>query len=1561
MRSELIGASDDENESHVSIEPGMAGAPNRLTRSTGEQHLADQRYPAAFAQQRLWILQSLEPTGTAYNLTAGFRVIGNLDIAALSRAATAICLRHEALRTRFAQVDGSVFQVVAAAGSPRAAPEFTCTSLDIGGAQDAGAACEDFLADAMAVPFDLESGPLLRIKVGTLGAEDHTVVIVSHHIVCDGWSMGVVLADLSSLYRAQLLGTAEPPQPECQSADYALWERKTLDPERITECLGYWTDHLAGAQTVLALPADRPRQPTAFPESGVYAFAVPSAVARGLRDLSIKSKASLSIVLLAAFYAFLARITGELDVVVGYPVSMRTQQGTESMVGMLVNTLALRCDMRDDPTFLQLLHRVRVSALDGQQYADLPFERLVEEINPDRVLGINPLVQVMFQLLEERFSTRLSLEGARTTPTSATQPTTFVDLALDMYCEGEDLRASFNYRRDQFDFRTVVRFSDCLLTLLAAAVKDPAVRISGLPVMTAAETARIVARFGHGPRVAVPPGATILSAFEEQVAKRPDDTALADAERQWTFRELSVEIDAVAAELRSRGIARGDCVGLMVERSGLLPTAILGILRSGAVLVPLDSANPPERSRAMVREARVRLVVVGRRTRGKAEELSVPLVRLSATSPQQRRTPPPRVVPRPEDPAYVVFTSGSTAIPKGVLVQHGALANLYYSHRNGHYAEVAGKVAGRRLRVAYTMSVAFDASWDQLLWMVDGNLLYVVDDDTARDAWQLITCLREQRIDVLESTPSLLEQLVGLGLLDGEERYPWAYMIGGEAVRPSLWSRLASEPGVSAVNLYGPTEFTVDALCAQVAGDSGPLVGRALANCRVLLLDNCGRPVPIGVAGEICLAGPQLASGYVNDPVRTAECFVPDSFGPEPGARMYRTGDLGRFRAGGEVEFAGRVDGQLKIRGYRVEPGEVESVLLAHPQVNDAAAVAHPDALGQPQLIAYVVPKGAVTTSRLLDHLADRLPDYMVPVAVILMDEIPRLVGGKVAAARLPAPDASAIQAPFIPPLDGAEQGLAEIFGAVLRQQGVGRFDNFFRLGGHSLLAVQLISRIRAVMGVDLSLRTLFENPTVAALGAAVRSATSSDQPPIPTLTQRGSTPASSAQQGVWFRQHIASQNTSYNMVEAIRLKGRLDLDALSKSIRQVVARHDVLRTRYTLGDSSLLQSVDPDWGCDVAFVDLSVLPSTQAQERAVAFVRQMAERNYDLQFGSLFEAAVLRLEPEDHILVLGAHHIVCDGWSVKLLLSELSAHYGDFAAHRACNIPALRIQYQDFAAWERSPDHEERLADHLAYWRDQLAGAPGELGLPTDRPRPDVHSGSGGTIVFRVAPDVTSALTELGRHHKTTLFTTLLAAFQAVLSRCTGERDLIVGVPVAGRTTIELESLIGLFVNILPIRANLHGDPPFEEFLGQVWETTLSGYTHQALSFERLVQLVNPTRDLGRNPLVQATCQLFEEGGASGLELEGVAADPFKVDIPSSRFDLSLDLTREGGGLSGELCYDADVFDRATVDGLAASFLAVLKEVCLDPTQRISEMRLRDVFDRESTHVPTTRDPAPG
>ncbi|MGW4213758.1 amino acid adenylation domain-containing protein [Lentzea sp. NPDC004789] len=897
--------------------------------------LAPDPAPVSFAQQRLWFMQQLESESTAYNMYSPIRVHGRLDRAALLTAVDRLARRHEALRTRFTEVDGVLCQVVDDEWSGRV--EFA-----------SGQEIRPWLEELIDRPFDLERGPLFQADVLRIADDDHLLTLSMHHILSDGRSMTVLLSDLSAFYNAALTGArAELPELPVRYADFAAWQRNVLQGELLDRHLAYWTEHVAGAPQVLRLPSDQPPVETPSTEGGAAGFDLDPDLVGRLRDLASGCDATLFMVVLSAFQVLLSRLTGEPDLLVGVPVGGRTRPEVEDVVGFFINTLPIRSDLGDDPVFTDLVGRTRDGVLMGFAHQELPFERLVEAVNPERVLGSNPLVQATCQLFEDELITGLDLDGTTSEYFPAFNDTARFDLSLDLYRVGEGMHCSLYFRRDLLSQQAADRIAQSYQTLLAEIAGNARRHVSELPLAAEREHESLL-RLGDGISVPANGIETILDLFAEQVAARPDAIAVSGRDDRLTFAELDERANLIAAQLRRRGVRHGDHVALAAARTPMLVAGVLGVLRAGAVLVPLDHGQPVDRLRAVLAAAKPVCLVVDGTTAGLADEFGLPALDVTVLPAASFDG----AAPTGADLAYVVFTSGSTGTPKGVLVEHRGLANLVLGHRETQYPAAIAAAGKPRLKVAHTSSIAFDAAWDQILWMIAGHELHVVDDDVRKDSTALVALLAEQRIDVLNTTPSFMEQLVHDGLLEQGDGRPSFLVLGGEAVRPSLWARLRAEPGIEAINCYGPTECTVDALIARLRDSERPVVGTPIPNTSVRVLDRAMRPVPPGVVGEIHLGGPHLARGYLDDPDLTARRFVPDPSGGHD--RLYRTGDLGRFTADGAVEFLGRADRQLKVRGYRIEPGEIESVLLSQPHVRDAvvSAVTEQD---RSRLVAHVV------------------------------------------------------------------------------------------------------------------------------------------------------------------------------------------------------------------------------------------------------------------------------------------------------------------------------------------------------------------------------------------------------------------------------------------------------------------------------------------------------------------------------------------------------------------------------------------------------------------------------
>ncbi|MFJ1865955.1 amino acid adenylation domain-containing protein [Streptomyces sp. NPDC088097] len=1475
--------------------------------------------PVSSAQRRLWFLQELETDSTAYHMGESFRIDGPLDPAALTTAVAALARRHESLRTRFTVADGVPVQSV---------DEHWNGTLELieapaartGDEEERTAAIADFCRRMHADPFDLTGGPLFRARLLRLGPQDHVLSLAMHHIVCDGWSMTMLLEELNGLYEAALDGRTVKPAPDgVRYRDFAAWQQAELTGPALTELLDYWTAHIEGAPTLLEFATAS--EPVTGPRTeGEVRFALSPEVTEALRDLSRASGATMFMTLLSVFEVLISRYSGERDLLVGTLVSGRTHPEAEGVVGFFVNMLALRADLRDDPDFTRLVGRVRDVVLNGFAYQDLPFERLVEAVNPERTSGM-PLVQAAFQYFEDDSAhSALQLAGARSihavNPPGREDPD--LPLAMDLHRHGDELRGLFTYDRALLGPGEAQWLVDSFLTLAAEVVADPARPVSQLPLVRPAHVADVLA-LGAGPAVPVTDG-SVLDALWRQVDATPHAAAVTDTAGTWTFAELGRAVRGVAGAVAEHG----PVVALAGHRSRLMVAALLGVWQAGAVAVPLEHSDPPERLRSVLAASGASALLGDPGAAAPfAAELPVIDVAQAVTAPAATASGP-----GPDDLALVLFTSGTTGTPKGIALEHGALANLLAAHR------ASGRHAGAPRRVAWTASFAFDATIDQFLWLAAGHELHVAGEDTRRDPHALLDFVRAAAIDVLDIPPAQLPQLLDLGLLDENSAHrPGLLLLGGDAIPSPLWQRLRAVPEVTAWNLYGPTECTIDALAWQLGASESPLIGRPVANTQVRILDPAGRLLPPGVAGELYLSGAHVGRGYLNLPAETEARFLPDPYTDRPGARMYRTGDRGSHTADGAVRFLGRLDRQVKVRGHRVELSEVEAAVMAFPWVQQAVAVHHDGAL-----TAYVAPAaGDRQLAELRDDLAARLPAAMVPTAIVALAALPLLASGKVDVRGLPAAAEVSAKA-FAAPRPGAEELVAQVMAEVLGLDRVGRDDDFFRIGGHSLRAGRVVSRVRQLFGTEVSVRTLFEAPTVAEFAAAVERGTRPERRPLVRTTHGPATPVSYAQARLWFLHELDPDSTAYHMGESFRLTGEVDHTALATAVAGLAQRHESLRTRFDVADDGPVQVVDERWAGALEQTECAAAPGPEQEAAVLDFCRRMLEDPFDLEAGPLFRARVLRLGPQEHVLSLAMHHIVCDGWSMTLLLEELAQRYEAALRGRAQLPLPLPVRYRDFAAWQQAELAGPALAELLAYWQAHIDGAPTHL--PALAARPDDAAAPGTrTVEFALSPEVTETLRDLSRASGATLFMTLLAVFEVLVSRVSGERDLLVGVPVAGRTHPEVEGVVGFFVNMLALRADLRDDPDFTDLVGRVREVVLGGFAHQDLPFEVLVEAVNPERDLGLQPLLQATFQLFEEEIDAGFALHGLRSAPVDINSSAPRFDLSLDMFRAGEGLRGWFHCNSTVFGAGETGLLAEQFTHLAGEVARDAGRRLSDL----------------------
>ncbi|MFF2326473.1 MULTISPECIES: non-ribosomal peptide synthase/polyketide synthase [unclassified Streptomyces] len=1506
--------------------------------------------PLSFAQRRLWFLHQLEGAGANYHISLAWRLSGDLDRRALEAAVADVVARHESLRTVFPAVDGAprqqVLDVVAA--RPRLLVSPT-TEAELSA----------LMAAAKDRRFDLAVDVPLRVELFELAPDEHVFHVVLHHIAGDGWSLGPLVRGLTTAYTARRRGE-EPqwaPLP-AQYADYTLWQHELLGDSADRDSLfagqtDYWTRQLAGLPERIQLPTDRSRPAVASHRGGSVLAGLDAELHRGLRELARAHGTSLFMVLQAGLAALLSKLGAGDDIPVGSPVAGRTDQAQDDLVGYFVNSLVFRTDTSGDPTFAELLGRVRDTALAGYAHQDLPFEYLVEVLNPSRSLAHHPLFQVML-VLQNAPRADFAPPGVRVGEMPLTSTTAKLDLIFTMserHAEDgspEGIDGSVEYADDLYDPATVETMIGRWKRLLRVAVADPRRRLSRLDLLTAEERDELTV-LGTGPAAQVFT-ASLPELFREHVRVAPDRVALVCGDVSLTYGELDGRANRLAHALMARGAGPERLVAVALPRSVELVVAILAVLKSGAAYVPVDPEYPAARIAYLLDDARPVLTVTDTRTLGRLPDGAVERLVLDdpGTAALVGSCPAvdPMVAVDPSHPVYVIYTSGSTGKPKGVVATHGGVANLFANQCPLVFR------TGERMRVGLTTSVSFDGSCDQLFALFAGHELHVLDEATWSDPEAYLEYAVRAGLDTVGGTPSYLQVLVEHGLLDDPRWRPSVVALGGEAVPEPLWERLRAADGVLSLNYYGPSECTVDSVIAPLESSPHQVIGRPLGGVRLYVLDAALQPLPAGVVGELYIAGAGLARGYLDRPGLTAGRFVADPFGPG-GSRMYRTGDLVRWNPDGLLEFLGRTDDQVKVRGFRVELGEIEAVLAEHPGIARATVIVRQDRAQGPRLVAYLQPAtGAeIRQEGLRAHLRERLPEYMVPAAFVSLDALPLTASGKLDRRALPEPESTVTPAgrePHTP----QEHVLAGLFAEVLGLPQVGVDDNFFDLGGHSLLATRLVARVRATLGVELALPTLFSTPTVAGLAAGLGGADRA-RLALRRSERPEAVPLSSAQRRLWFLRQLEGADSVYNMPLAWRLSGPLDLAALEAALSDLADRHETLRTVFPAADGVPYQRVLP---AGEARPSLSVTP---ADEPALPeLLTGAAARGFDLATEPPLRAEVFEVSANEHVLLLVMHHIAGDGWSLGPLAADLATAY---AARRQGEEPQwapLPVQYADYTLWQHrllgdAADQDSLFAQQAAYWTRTLADLPEQIRLPADRHHPATPSCSGGHLAIELDAELHAGLVRLGREHGASVYMVLQAALASLLEKLGAGTDIPVGSLIAGRTDQVLDDLIGFFVNTLVLRTDTSGDPSFAELLIRVREGALGAYAHQDLPFEHVVEALNPSRSLTRQPLFQVLLAL-QNVPRTDFALSGLAAEIVLVRTPTAMFDLGFHLLERGGtggqaeGIIGRVEYSTDLFDPDTVEALVARWLRLLAAVVAEPERPLSRI---DVLTAEERH----------
>ncbi|QKR03843.1 amino acid adenylation domain-containing protein [Pseudomonas aeruginosa] len=1501
----------------------------------------------SYAQERQWFLWQLEPESAAYHIPSVLRLRGRLDLDALQRSFDSLVARHETLRTRF-RLDGDEARQEIAASM--------ALPLDIValGPLEEGALARQ-VETTIARPFDLERGPLLRVSLLRLAEDDHVLVLVQHHIVSDGWSMQVMVEELVQLYAAYSRGleVALPALP-IQYADYALWQRSWMEAGEKERQLAYWTGLLGGEQPVLELPFDRPRPVRQSHRGAQFILELDIDLSQALRRVAQQEGATAFALLLASFQALLYRYSGQADIRVGVPIANRNRVEIERLIGFFVNTQVLKADLDGRMGFDELLAQARQRALEAQAHQDLPFEQLVEALQPERSLSHNPLFQVLFNYQSEargngqafRFD-ELQMESVQFDSRTAQ-----FDLTLDLTDEEQRFCAVFDYATDLFDASTVERLAGHWRNLLRGIVANPRQRLGELPLLDAPERRQTLSEWNPAQRECAVQG-TLQQRFEEQVRQRPQAVALILDEQRLSYGELNARANRLAHCLIARGVGADVPVGLALERSLDMLVGLLAILKAGGAYLPLDPAAPEERLAHILDDSGVRLLLTqGHLLERLPRQAGVEVLAIDGLVLDGYAESDPLPTLSADNLAYVIYTSGSTGKPKGTLLTHRNALRLFSATEAWF---------GFDERDVWTLfhSYAFDFS----VWEIFGALLYggrlvIVPQWVSRSPEDFYRLLCREGVTVLNQTPSAFKQLMAVACsADMATQQPaLRYVIfGGEALdlqslRP--WFQRFGDRQPQLVNMYGITETTVHVTYrpvseADLEGGLVSPIGGTIPDLSWYILDRDLNPVPRGAVGELYIGRAGLARGYLRRPGLSATRFVPNPFPGGAGERLYRTGDLARFQADGNIEYIGRIDHQVKVRGFRIELGEIEAALAGLAGVRDAVVLAH-DGVGGTQLVGYVVANSAEDAERLRESLREslkrHLPDYMVPAHLMLLERMPLTVNGKLDRQALPQPDASLSQQAYRAPGSELEQRIAAIWAEILGVERVGLDDNFFELGGHSLLATRVISRVRQEQQLDASLKALFERPVLEAFAQGLERTTDAVST-IPLADRQQPLALSFAQERQWFLWQLEPESAAYHIPSALRLRGRLDVDALQRSFDSLVVRHETLRTRFRLEGGRSYQQVQPA-------VSVSIEREQFGEEGLIERIQAIVVQPFDLERGPLLRVNLLQLAEDDHVLVLVQHHIVSDGWSMQVMVEELVQLYAAYSRGLEVALPALPIQYADYALWQRSWMEAGEKERQLAYWTGLLGGEQPVLELPFDRPRPARQSHRGAQLGFELSRELVEAVRALAQREGASSFMLLLASFQALLYRYSGQADIRVGVPIANRNRVETERLIGFFVNTQVLKADLDGRMGFDELLAQARQRALEAQAHQDLPFEQLVEALQPERNASHNPLFQVLFNHQSEirSVTPEVQLEDLRLEGLAWDGQTAQFDLTLDIQEDENGIWASFDYATDLFDASTVERLAGHWRNLLRGIVANPRQRLGELPLLDAPERRQT-----------
>jgi amino acid adenylation domain-containing protein/non-ribosomal peptide synthase protein (TIGR01720 family) len=1504
-------------------------------------------YALSLAQKRLWFLSNLNREESSYNITALIKISGDLNPDALSKSFSIITDRHKVLLSRILLKNGEPVCVL------RKDFKVEITSLQFQSGVDAEKQVIKIAERISETPLNLTFDDLFTVTVYNTCAREYYLLLNIHHTLADGLSIKLLIEELTELYSSFVKGQ-KPSLPELkiQYFDYAEWQNKFLSTAYYENHINYWKNQL---KNIPELNINLRKIFSDSTQGKHFDFELPSSLNQKLKAFCGERNISPFTFLLTIFAIVLYRYFHQEDFGIGVPIANRKQKEVEKLIGFFVNTIIIRTSLCGNPVFNEVLQKINDTALDAFDKHDVPFEKIVDAVTDSRNKNLSHLFNVMFDYQED-FSESFQLHGLECKQIPFERGTSKFDLMLMISESKNKISASFEYRTDLFDEQIVARMSEHFLKLSEAFIKNPSAKISDMDFLTEAEWQKIknteLAEYSMTYENKV-----LIDYFNEQVENYPNSPAVSLNETTLTFKELNEKAEFVANKLLNNRVQPDDIVGLFTERSVESIIGIVGILKSGAAYLPLDPRYPKDRISAIISEASPKVTIIQKALAENIKGIKTyPIIIEDVLSSDHKTENLVKAKPDPENLAYVIYTSGSTGKPKGVMLTNRSVVNLAESLEKQIYSRLGKK----RITISLNAPLLFDASVQQIVMMLKGHHLRIIPDDIRLDGRAFVDHINSYRIELLDCVPTQLKLLLMSGLFEGNSVYPYVLLPGGEAIDQLLWDTLRKASDKLVFNMYGPTECAVDSTMCFINSESViPSIGTPLKNITVYVLDKFLNPVPEGCEGELYLGGKCVGRGYFNRPDITAENFIPDFFSNKEGTRLYKTGDLVRVLADGEIEFIGRVDNQEKIRGFRIELNEIESMIKEFDEVDEAVAKIISNESGDKKLVSFIKTTNQLNRKELKDYLRKRLPDYMVPVHFIEVDEFPTTPNGKIDRKALRVTGnlieeenkAVASEETLLGKL------ITDLCAETLKLKLLVLNDNFFEIGGDSILAAVFTNKLQARLKADIHVKSVFLTPVLSDLENYIRKEfkeavinfesgkNETSTKIIPRIIERKNQPLSLAQKRLWFLFNLEPDNPFYNIFTVLEIKGKLNVPLLELSFNKLIERHEILRTYFLETDDKPVQVIAEKLEIKI---DLLELPQKDRNDsELIKEIAQLeAKKCFDLRSLPLLRVSLLRIDEENYVLMTNIHHIIADGWSFNILIKELGHIYNSLENNLRLQLDDLRIQYLDYSQWQVQQFENGLLQKQVEFWKQNLSESEFVLTLPTDMPRPPVQSFNGAWKEFVLSSEHKQILSQISKNNSSTLFVTLLSAFQVLLSKYSGQNNFCIGTPVANRNHPEIEKLIGFFVNLIVLKAKLKSKIKFSELVRMNKEISIQAFAHQELPFEVLVDNLKPDRELSHSPIFQVMFA-FQNIPSESLEIKGLRLKPMIIDSGIAKYDLTLSMTDSENGITGTLEYNSDIFKPDTISSMINHFNLIIDQVSQDQDILLEDISLVDETEK--------------